>query len=64
MAPTAPGPNDLEAAALVVEPRLAAWRDRFGDATGKIPCWRAAGHLVCRGAYPGDGRVVAGVRRS
>ena len=28
------GPNDLEPAALAVEPRLAAWRDRIGEADG------------------------------
>ncbi len=29
--------NDLEPAALVVEPRLVEWRDRFADATGMAP---------------------------
>lgn len=29
--------NDLEPAALAVEPRLAEWRDRLGDATGAVP---------------------------
>ena len=29
--PTADGPNDLEPAALVVEPALARWRDRIGE---------------------------------
>ena len=33
--PRGDGPNDLEPAALVVEPRLAAWRDRLGEATGR-----------------------------
>jgi 4-diphosphocytidyl-2-C-methyl-D-erythritol kinase len=33
----AEGPNDLEPAALVVEPRLAEWRDRLGEATGETP---------------------------
>ena len=34
---TAAGPNDLEPAALAVEPALAAWRDRLGSATGQTP---------------------------
>ena len=33
----ADGPNDLEPAALAVEPRLAEWRDRLGEATGQTP---------------------------
>jgi 4-diphosphocytidyl-2-C-methyl-D-erythritol kinase len=32
--PRADGPNDLEPAALVVEPRLAAWRDRLTEVSG------------------------------
>jgi len=35
--PTGDNGNDLEAAALRVEPRLAHWRDRLGDATGQQP---------------------------
>ncbi len=35
--PTGERGNDLEAAALAVEPRLAAYRDRLGDATGQTP---------------------------
>ena len=31
----ATAPNDLEPAALAVEPRLAAWRDRIGELTGR-----------------------------
>jgi 4-diphosphocytidyl-2-C-methyl-D-erythritol kinase len=31
------GDNDLEPAALAVEPRLAAWRDAFGELTGRRP---------------------------
>ena len=41
--PTADGPNDLEPAALVVEPRLAEWRDRLGDATGATPVLAGSG---------------------
>jgi 4-diphosphocytidyl-2-C-methyl-D-erythritol kinase len=41
--PTAEGPNDLEPAALVVEPRLATWRDALGEATGKVPVLAGSG---------------------
>lgn len=41
--PTAPGPNDLEPAALRVEPELARWRDRIGDATGRSPVLAGSG---------------------
>jgi 4-diphosphocytidyl-2-C-methyl-D-erythritol kinase len=34
---TADGSNDLEPAALAVEPALAEWRDRLGAATGQTP---------------------------
>jgi 4-diphosphocytidyl-2-C-methyl-D-erythritol kinase len=58
------GPNDLEGAALAVEPRLAAWRDRLGDATGEAPALAGSGATwFFRPAFPGEGRVVAGVRR-
>lgn len=35
--PAAPGCNDLEAPALAVEPRLAAWRDALGESAGAVP---------------------------
>jgi len=58
--PIADGPNDLEAAALAVEPRLAAVRDRLGDATGETPRLAGSGSTwFVDGAHPGDGRVVA-----
>lgn len=41
--PTAPGPNDLEPAALRVEPDLARWRDEIGDATGRTPVLAGSG---------------------
>ncbi len=57
--PTAAGPNDLEPAALAVEPRLAEWRDRLGDATGLVPTLAGSGSTwFVEGAFPGDGRVV------
>jgi 4-diphosphocytidyl-2-C-methyl-D-erythritol kinase len=62
--PTAAGLNDLEPAALVVEPRLAEWRDRLGDATGQVPVLAGSGGTwFVAGAYPGGGRVVVQVAR-
>ena len=41
--PTAEGPNDLEPAALAVEPELARWRDLLGEATGCTPALAGSG---------------------
>ncbi len=41
--PTVDGPNDLEPAALVVEPELARWRDLIGDACGEAPTLAGSG---------------------
>ena len=41
--PTSDGPNDLEPAALVVEPRLASWRRRIADACGMAPVLAGSG---------------------
>lgn len=58
--PTGPHGNDLEPAALAVEPRLAEWRDRLGEATGRTPRLAGSGSTwFVEGAFPGDGRVVA-----
>ena len=58
--PTADGPNDLEAAALATEPRLAAYRDRLGEASGQTPRLAGSGSTwFVEGAHPGPGRVVA-----
>jgi 4-diphosphocytidyl-2-C-methyl-D-erythritol kinase len=58
--PSAAGPNDLEPAALSVEPGLARWRDRLGDATSQVPVLAGSGSTwYVEGAYPGAGRVVA-----
>ncbi len=52
--------NDLEPAALVVEPRLAAYRDDLADATGQRPRLAGSGSTwFVEGAHPGQGRVVA-----
>ena len=41
--PTGSGPNDLEAAALVVEPRLARWRDLITKHVGMAPTLAGSG---------------------
>lgn len=52
--------NDLEAAALVVQPRLAQWRDRLAEISGQRPRLAGSGSTwFVDGAYPGDGRIVA-----
>ncbi len=57
--PRADGPNDLEPAALVVEPRLAQWRDRLAEASGQVPVLAGSGGTwFVEGAYPGEDRVV------
>ncbi len=57
--PRASGANDLEPAALRVEPELAAWRDQLGDATGEEPALAGSGATWwVPGAFPGGGRVV------
>lgn len=57
--PTADGPNDLEPAALRVEPRLAAFRDQLGDATGVTPVLAGSGSTwFVEGAFDAAGRVV------
>jgi 4-diphosphocytidyl-2-C-methyl-D-erythritol kinase len=62
--PRADGPNDLEPAALTVEPRLAGWRDRLGVASGETPVLAGSGGTwFVPGAYPGEGRVVVRVAR-
>jgi 4-diphosphocytidyl-2-C-methyl-D-erythritol kinase len=58
----ADGDNDLEPAALAVEPRLAGYRDELAAATGRIPRLAGSGSTwFVEGAFPGDGRTV--VRR-
>jgi 4-diphosphocytidyl-2-C-methyl-D-erythritol kinase len=57
--PTADGPNDLEPAALAVEPGLADWRDRLGDATGRTPQLAGSGSTwFVDGAFPDVAGVV------
>ncbi|MEY2431759.1 MAG: 4-diphosphocytidyl-2-C-methyl-D-erythritol kinase [Acidimicrobiaceae bacterium] len=57
--PHGPRSNDLESAALTAEPRLAAWRDSLGDATGKEPNLAGSGSTwFVEGEFPGDDRIV------
>ncbi|MCU1394933.1 MAG: ispE [Ilumatobacteraceae bacterium] len=63
--PTGGGPNDLLAAALVVEPRLAGWRDRVREASGIDPVlagsgatWFVLGHHGALATALPDARVV------
>jgi 4-diphosphocytidyl-2-C-methyl-D-erythritol kinase len=59
------GSNDLEPAALAVEPQLATWRDRLRDATGLQPQLAGSGSTwFVEGAFPGDGRIVVTTTRS
>lgn len=56
--------NDLEPAALRVEPRLAEWRDRLGGATGEKPHLAGSGSTwFVKGEFPGPGRLVVRVSR-
>ncbi|CAN5180864.1 4-(cytidine 5'-diphospho)-2-C-methyl-D-erythritol kinase [soil metagenome] len=57
--PAADGGNDLEPAALMVEPRLAAWRDRLGNLTGAVPALAGSGSTwFVEGAFRDAGQVV------
>jgi 4-diphosphocytidyl-2-C-methyl-D-erythritol kinase len=57
--PTADGPNDLEPAALAVEPRLAAARDELGERTGGVPVLAGSGSTwFVEGVFEGPGLVV------
>ncbi|MGI8752032.1 MAG: 4-(cytidine 5'-diphospho)-2-C-methyl-D-erythritol kinase [Acidimicrobiales bacterium] len=53
------GGNDLEDAAVAVEPRLARWRDELSGATGQRARLAGSGSTwFVEGAFPGPGRVV------
>lgn len=58
--PSGENGNDLEAAALVVEPRLAQWRDQLGELSGHAPRLAGSGSTwFVTGAFEGPGtRVV------
>jgi 4-diphosphocytidyl-2-C-methyl-D-erythritol kinase len=62
--PTADGPNDLEPAALAVEPRLVAARDELGERTGCVPVLAGSGSTwFVEGAFEGPGLVVVRTAR-
>lgn len=52
--PAGPGPNDLETAALAVEPRLGAWREALGEATGRVPVLAGSGSTWFVEGAPGQ----------
>ncbi len=61
--PSGEGPNDLEPAALVVEPRLAAWRDRVRDLTGIEPVLAGSGATwFVTGHHPQLAELLRGAR--
>jgi 4-diphosphocytidyl-2-C-methyl-D-erythritol kinase len=61
--PTGPGTNDLEDAAMAVEPRLAETRDALAAATGARPRLAGSGSTwFVDGAFPGEGRTVVRTR--
>ncbi|HUQ63397.1 MAG TPA: 4-(cytidine 5'-diphospho)-2-C-methyl-D-erythritol kinase [Acidimicrobiales bacterium] len=58
-APVSEGSNDLEPAALVVEPSLAEWRERLAQETGAPVHLAGSGATwFVEGAFPGADRVV------
>lgn len=58
--PTAEGSNDLEPAALKVEPRLAQWRDILHEITGKSPTLAGSGSTwFVEGTFVGPGLIQA-----
>ena len=51
--PTGDNGNDLEPAALAVEPRLTLWRDELGNSTGRTPRLAGTGSTwFVEGAFP------------
>ncbi len=57
--PSGPHGNDLELAALAVEPRLAEWRTALAEVTGLEPRLAGSGSTwFVEGEFPGDGRRV------
>jgi len=58
--PTGHNGNDLELAALSLEPRLGHWRDVLADASGHTPRLAGSGSTwFVPGEHPGPGRVIA-----
>ncbi|HMC40402.1 MAG TPA: 4-(cytidine 5'-diphospho)-2-C-methyl-D-erythritol kinase [Acidimicrobiales bacterium] len=62
--PRGEGGNDLEPAALSVDPELARWRDRLGDATGQAPRLAGSGATwFVPGSHEGPGLLAVKVDR-
>lgn len=62
--PTGANGNDLEPAALAVEPGLDRWRGLLGDASGETPMLAGSGGTwFVPGSHPGPGRRVVRVAR-
>ncbi|MCH1513237.1 MAG: 4-(cytidine 5'-diphospho)-2-C-methyl-D-erythritol kinase [Acidimicrobiales bacterium] len=58
--PVNPRGNDLEAAALDIEPRLAIWRSKLEKHTGQQPKLAGSGSTwFVEGSYPGNGFITA-----
>jgi 4-diphosphocytidyl-2-C-methyl-D-erythritol kinase len=57
--PSHEAPNELAAAALVVEPRLAAWRDAFGELAGVEPTLAGSGSTWFVEAGPAEAGTPA-----
>ena len=56
--------NDLEDAAVMVEPKLAVWRDRLSDHSGRRARLAGSGSTwFVEGAFPGDHMLVATATR-
>lgn len=57
--PVGPAGNDLEAAALAVEPRLARYRDQLAEVSGQRPRLAGSGSTwFVEGAFPGPDLMV------
>jgi 4-diphosphocytidyl-2-C-methyl-D-erythritol kinase len=57
--PSGENGNDLEPAALLVEPELVQWRDDLAGATGAVPRLAGSGSTwFVEGSHPGEGRRV------
>jgi 4-diphosphocytidyl-2-C-methyl-D-erythritol kinase len=62
--PAANGPNDLEPAALAIEPQLGEWRDRLADLTGASPVLAGSGSTwFVEGRFEGPGLVATRTAR-
>ncbi|HEX9258038.1 MAG TPA: 4-(cytidine 5'-diphospho)-2-C-methyl-D-erythritol kinase [Acidimicrobiales bacterium] len=59
--PVSDSPNDLESAALEVEPRLAVWRDRLAEVSGRTPVLAGSGSTwFVQGAVPDGADALVG----